>query len=560
MCSKKYKFSRRREAINNKETVNIGYIVLLLAIGLIINGANIFVKKGIDTDSVTSLLCSGGHWSEYYDLIDKNQPPALKTGRVSDIKKLMNLDKQSNVFKIWNDADFDVHPPFYFVFLYVWRSVFGEALFTAKLCNVFTYLFSAIIFFFLSKEVFDRKYALCALLFYVFTPASFTVTEQIRPYALLGLFNIVALYSVIKIVHENIKWKWWIIWGISSLAAMYTHYIYATVFIPIAAYLLFFSCNNVDRKYLKRYIKTAISFSVLLIPLIWLFWRQKSLAYDMGWSGGWLVDKNFSSTMIWVFIGTIIGAMKGIIFSAPVWLNIGIGIVIYSAFFYFLTKIQNKKDFWLFASILVSTTIFYTILYQTGAIPSHAVGTKYQVCAVPIILIAITAIVTVIEKRNIRIIFIVFLAAILLLGSIYYIWKNCRNTINRISTYSVNKLVPKTDLVILDSTFSGLVGPVIYSFPVDQKIIIGSQKDLLLKTDWEKETKQMESIVYINAVKYNELALQDKILDRFLETFGVLTNHSLEPVAKLGCEGAGKGYNIFFMEKRNDTTFYRKTY
>ena len=137
----------------------------------------------------------------------------------------------------------------------------------------------------------------------------------------------------------------------------------------------------------------------------------------------------------------------------------------------------------------------------------------------------------------------------MLLGSSYQIWKNYKSRDHRISAYSMAKFVPKADLIILDSTFSGLVGPVIFALPEEQRILVGSQKDLLSKIDLKNVVIDEKFVVYISAVKYNEIELQEKIINRLLEAFGLHSSSSLEPITQLSCSGGGRGYGIFYFKR-----------
>lgn len=537
-----------------KEKVNLSstylFITLILLLGLSLNLVNVYVRKGLGTDEVNTLLFAAGNWSSYSDMVEIKSPPLLTKAIAADWKQYMMNSGHNSFGNIWKDSSVDVHPPLFYILLQLCFLIFGQSLIVAQLTNVFIYILSAIIFFFLAQELFERKHAFLALLLFCITPASFAVTGEIRSYALLGLFNITALFAIIKIINGYIGWKWWFVWIMSSLAALYTQYTYAVIFASTAAYLFFYCLQRENRFLLIRYLKIMVLFTILLIPLILLFWQQKSVAHDMGWmSDKWMWHKNTSATMIWIFFETVIGSFEYRIFGLPVWINLIMGFVIYLSSFYFLNNLKYKKHFWLLSILLFVTTIFYAVLYQFGVVPSHATGAKYQVTAVPLILIAIVCIITVFKKKPWEFCSVILIATLMFLGSTYLIWKNYKARDHEISTYSMARSVPKADLVILDHTFSGLVGPVIFALPEEQKILVGSQKDLLSKIDLKNVVIDEKSVMYISAAKYNEPGLREEIANQLLKAFALNTTSPLEPIVQLGCRGGGRGYSIFYFNR-----------
>jgi len=535
-----------------KEKANLSstylYIALILLLGLFINLINISIKKGITHDEASTLLFASGNWSFYYDMVNRKLPPLLTKVQTAEWKQYMQYNGGNKLGTIWKDSSVDVHPPLFLILLNLGFLIFGNSLIVAKSINIFIYVISAIVFFFLARKLFDHNLAVIALLLYCIAPASLAVSCEIRAYAVLGLFNIIAILAVVRIVHEANDKKWWFIWIFAGLASLYTHYIYAMLFLSVNIYILIYCVRKINRSYLIKYLSINCLAVILLIPLILLFWQQRSVAYDMGWSGGWMENKNFSAAMIWIFFETVLGFMRRI-FSFPVWINLALGLTIYSLIFYFLTKLKYKKDFWLFSIMLFVTTIFHVVLYQFGAIPSHAIGAKYQVLAVPTILIAITSMITEFKKRSMRIGFVILLVTLMSSGSAYNIWKNYKARDHKISTYSMNKFISNDDLIILDATFSGLVGSVIFALPEEQRILVGSQKDLSSKIDLKNAVIDEKSVIYISASKYNKFELQNEIANRLLKAFGLRSTSHLEPLVRLGCRGCGKGYNIFYFRR-----------
>ncbi len=538
-----------------KEKVNLSstylFIILILLLGLSLNLVNRYMTEGLSVDEANTLLFASGNWSSYCDMVEIKSPPLLTKAIAADWKQyMMNSDYINSFGNIWKDSAVDVHPPLFYIVLQSCFLIFGQSLIVAQLTNVLIYILSAVIFFFLAQVLFERKHAFLALLLFCVTPASFAVTGEIRSYALIGLFNITALFAIIKIINGYIGWKWWFVWIMSSLAALYTQYTYALIFASTSAYLLLYCLKRENWFLLIRYLKIMVLFVILLIPLMVLFWQQKSVAHNLGWlSDKWAWANNTPATMIWIFFETVTGSMKGIIFGLPVWFNLILGVTIYGSSFYFLTRLKYINDICLLSILLFVTTIFYAVLYQFGAIPSHAIGAKYQVTAVPLILITIVCIITVFKKKSWEFCSVILIATLMFLGSTYLIWKNYKARDHTISTYSMAKLVPKADLVILDHTFSGLVGPVIFALPEDQRILIGSQKDLLSKIDFKNEVIDEKSVMYISATKYNELGLREEITNRLLKAFDLNPSSPLEPIARLSCRGAGSGYSIFYFNK-----------
>ena len=207
------------------------FITLCLLLGLCISLINIYVIEGVDTDSASSILFASGNWSSYYDMVNGKSPPSLTKTINAEWKQYLHYKGGNKIGNIWKDAAVDVHPPFFYILLNLFFMIFSSSFFAAKIFSVSIFLISSIIFYFLARTLFDRSYSIMALLLYCVTPASLVVTGEIRSNVILGLFNVIAILSVVKIIHEGMQWKWWIIWIIASMGAIYTHYIYAPVLI-----------------------------------------------------------------------------------------------------------------------------------------------------------------------------------------------------------------------------------------------------------------------------------------------------------------------------------------
>lgn len=155
----------------------------------------------------------------------------------------------------------DIHPLGYYTLLWLWISVFGNSIAAARLFSAILNLLSLGLVFKIAEKLFNLKTAIAAALLFSIVPAQIHFAQEIRMYAALELWLLLATYSFLQARAGN--WKWWIVFSVSSALAQYTHNL-------AAIYLTTLALTPVlqrDRKTLRAL--TLAGFAALILYLPW---------------------------------------------------------------------------------------------------------------------------------------------------------------------------------------------------------------------------------------------------------------------------------------------------
>ncbi len=127
----------------------------------------------------------------------------------------------------------DIHPLGYYTLLWGWMKLFGESLIATRLLSIFAGLASVYLIYLISRELFDSKTAQTAMLISVFMPFQVHYAQEIRMYAFLAMWLLLATYSYLR-GSSTRNWRWWLAFSVSAALAQYTHNLTAFFLIPLA--------------------------------------------------------------------------------------------------------------------------------------------------------------------------------------------------------------------------------------------------------------------------------------------------------------------------------------
>jgi len=158
----------------------------------------------------------------------------------------------------------DIHPLGYYTLLWAWMSIFGQSVLAARLLSILTNLISLILVYLIACNLFNKKTAITAAALFAILPFQVHFAQEIRMYSLLSLWLLIATFSFLRGRTGN--WKWWILFGVSSALAQYTHNLAAIYLIPLALTPLI----QRDIKTLKSIGLASIFAVILYLP--WLIY------------------------------------------------------------------------------------------------------------------------------------------------------------------------------------------------------------------------------------------------------------------------------------------------
>jgi mannosyltransferase len=128
----------------------------------------------------------------------------------------------------------DIHPLGYYTLLWVWMEIFGESLIATRMLSILAGLAVIYLVYKISFELFDANTAGVAALIVALSPFQVHYAQEIRMYALLALWLLLATFSYLR-GSKSGNWHWWVVFGIAAALAQYTHNLAVIFLIPLAA-------------------------------------------------------------------------------------------------------------------------------------------------------------------------------------------------------------------------------------------------------------------------------------------------------------------------------------
>lgn len=133
----------------------------------------------------------------------------------------------------------DVHPPFYYLALSVWQSVFGASVVSLRGFSVVLGVATVVLLYLLMRKLFSEKTARLAGLFAAFGPFLVRYSDEARMYSLAAFLAVLATYVFVQALGANRrKYLWWASYGIVVALGTYTQYFFVFLVPAHAVYAL----------------------------------------------------------------------------------------------------------------------------------------------------------------------------------------------------------------------------------------------------------------------------------------------------------------------------------
>lgn len=188
-----------------------------------------------------------------------------------DIKSIETIEK-AGIGSIVGDALKRGHPPFYFIILHYWTSMFGFSEFALRLPTAIFGILSVFVIFRLSSLVFDNKTALISALLLAVNPEHFFSSYALKQYTLTVMLGLLSIYLLLTALKEH-RTMLWIAFGIANVALLCTHY--SATFILLTE-IFYIAIVFRKYRYTLQIFLTTTGISLLVVVLL-LFLQERSL-------------------------------------------------------------------------------------------------------------------------------------------------------------------------------------------------------------------------------------------------------------------------------------------
>lgn len=128
----------------------------------------------------------------------------------------------------------DIHPLGYYTTLWMWMKLFGGSLIAARSLSILAGLASVYLIYLIALDAtLDPGTAYLSMLFAALAPFQVHYAQEIRMYAFLALWLLLATYAYQRGTSTG-NWKWWVLFSISAALAQYSHNLAAFYLVSLA--------------------------------------------------------------------------------------------------------------------------------------------------------------------------------------------------------------------------------------------------------------------------------------------------------------------------------------
>ncbi len=157
----------------------------------------------------------------------------------------------------------DIHPLGYYSLLWLWMQAFGSSLISVRILSILAGTATVALAYLLARDLFNEKIAAIASLFVALAPFQVHYSQEIRMYAFLALWTMLATYAYARGSRGG-GVKWWVVFAVSAALAQYTHNLAAFYLLPLAGTPIF----RKDWKTLRAVLLAGMGSLLLYLP--WL--------------------------------------------------------------------------------------------------------------------------------------------------------------------------------------------------------------------------------------------------------------------------------------------------
>lgn len=420
---------------------------------------------------------------------------------------------------IWNIGGHDVHPILYYWILHIIGFFTNYSILIYRLFSGLIIAVTGILGYTHIRKDFGEKTGLIFSFLVYFSPVTALFANEIRMYALAMLFvTILGIYAYR--LSKKQKLSYWIIFGISSLACIYTHYYSLMAAGIINLILLIYLIKSKNKKAYITQIIIGIIQVILFLPWLIYFTSQLSTMHNNGF---WISIK-FPETLLEIL---------GYQFSGN--LNLNLGVVIELLFLmyciYIVLKTKPKNNI----PALLAVSIYILVIIAAGIISvvlgTHILYYRYLFVVTGLGFFAISYL----FSKGKPIIISVFCIIILITGifnQVYMIKENYDSSNSQAINY-IKENIKKGDKFIISDLGAGTAISVNF---FDYKHYFYNKSDWGVEEAYKAFGKDFETVTNTNFIKECKtrtwiiVDVNSKFYDKYFnnENYKLISNKTFE--------------------------------
>ncbi len=283
-------------------------------------------------------------------------------------------------------------PPLYSYFLHLWMSI-GFEEFWLRMPSLYFSMLGLSGLIWLAKREFDPITALAAASIMSVNTADIRYAQETGQYSLMVFlltFNLLFLYRTTK----DESWRYWILWGITSLLSIYSHYGTTIVILTTVSTFLLYNFWRRQWTAVKKQIVVGIITVSLTLPLIFIIIPQQ--LNRLGAAQLSVNGSQFLSTSSQIVTFQWLGNYQ-LLFGwpwpqIPSWIGWLPVVIAVSVALIKSPSIQAPPI------LLIVTWLGYYLISRTGAY--FFSGTRHSLLITPLLILSVASGITILGRKN----------------------------------------------------------------------------------------------------------------------------------------------------------------
>jgi len=169
-----------------------------------------------------------------------------------------------NVRDIVRGAAADQHPPLYYLLLHLWLSV-SQSVFHLRYLSVLVGVLGVAVGALVGRKLLGWETGMTAALLLACSPMHIWYSQEARMYILLALLTTLSTYMLWRLLRGQ---SGWVLYGLSTLLALYTHYFAGFVLLFENLLALSWGLKQRRGRFLVRWVGTQVALVAAFAP--WL--------------------------------------------------------------------------------------------------------------------------------------------------------------------------------------------------------------------------------------------------------------------------------------------------
>ncbi len=166
----------------------------------------------------------------------------------------------------------DTHPPLYYAMLRLWMATVGGSEVALRLLSVLAGTIMVLLTYLLAARLASPAVGLVAAFLVAVSPFHVQATQEARMYPWLGVWIWAGAWALIKWLDED-RLRWLVIYGLTTLLGLYTHYL---AFFVLPAHVAYLIATRTPRRRLGAWAACLLAVAVLYLPWVPVLLQQVS--------------------------------------------------------------------------------------------------------------------------------------------------------------------------------------------------------------------------------------------------------------------------------------------